>query len=197
MEFAFWDCGSIQALVAVQSGEFCIVHGNGAAECFRGEPWDFREGLLHRSAERVRPADLFKWDVELGGDMALSLKHRETGVTIPLSVAQNMFEGQVLQLSLPHGASSSSSDTALSHFETEAYWTTAPTVFADGEPMNLWVSLMGVITVLYPDVENKPRKCMQSFDGWQKILEKTWVGPSACAEIQEERGCADTNRRRL
>ena len=102
MEFAFWDCGSIQALVAVQSGEFCIVHGNGAAECFRGEPWDFREGLLHRSAERVRPADLFKWDVELGGDMALSLKHRETGVTKPLSVAQNMFEGNVLQLSVPH-----------------------------------------------------------------------------------------------
>ena len=29
MEFAFWDCGDIQALVAVQSGEFCIVHGNG------------------------------------------------------------------------------------------------------------------------------------------------------------------------
>ena len=135
MEFAFWDCGSIQALVAVQSGEFYIVHGNGAAERFRGGPWDFREGLLRRSEESVRPADLFKWDVELGGDMALSLKHRETNVTIPLSVAQNMFEGNVLQLSAPHGASSSSSDTALSHFETEAYWTTAPTVFADGEPI--------------------------------------------------------------
>ena len=38
MEFAFWDCGDIQALVAVQSGEFCIVHGNGAAERFRGGP---------------------------------------------------------------------------------------------------------------------------------------------------------------
>ena len=158
MEFAFWDCGSIQALVAVQSGEFCIVHGNGAAECFRGEPWEFREGLLHRSAERVRPADLFKWDVELGGDRALSLKHRETGVTIPLSVAQNMFEGQVLQLSLPHGASSSSSDTALSHFETEAYWTTAPTVFADGEPMNLWVSLVGVMNFIYSHLDSKREK---------------------------------------
>ena len=171
MEFAFWDCGSIQALVAVQSGEFCIVHGNGAAERFRGGPWDFREGLLHRSAETVRPADLFKWDLELGDDMALSLTHRETGVTKPLSVAQNMFEGKVLQLSAPHGASSSSSDKALSHFETEAYWTTAPTVFADGEPMNLWLSLMSVIHFLYPDRENKAKKCTQSFDGWRRILE--------------------------
>ena len=78
MEFVFWDCGSTQVVVAKQSGEVCIVHGDGAAERFRGEPWDFREGLLHRSAERVRPADLFKWDVELGGDMALSLKHHQT-----------------------------------------------------------------------------------------------------------------------
>ena len=103
MEFAFWDCGDIQALVAVQSGEFCIVHGNGAAERFRGGPWAFREGLLHRSAETVRPADLFKWDVESGGGMALSLTHRETGVTKPLSVAQNMFEGNVLQFSCSMG----------------------------------------------------------------------------------------------
>ena len=161
MEFAFWDCGDIQALVAVQSGEFCIVHGNGAAERFRGGPWAFREGLLHRSAETVRPADLFKWDVELGGDMALSLTHRETGVTKPLSVAQNMFEGKVLQLSLPHGASSN--DTALSHFETEAYWATAPTVFADGEPMNLWVSLVSVMKFLYPHVENKSKKTNERF----------------------------------
>ena len=139
MEFAFWDCGSIQALVAVQSGEFCIVHGNGAAERFRGGPWDFREGLLHRSAETVRPADLFKWDVELGGDMALSLKHRETGVTIPLSVAQNMFEGRVLKLPVPPAASSSSNEQFLSSFECEAYWATAPTVLADGEPLSLWV----------------------------------------------------------
>ena len=153
MEFAFWDCGDIQALVAVQSGEFCIVHGNVAAERFRGGPWAFREGLLHRSAETVRPADLFKWDVESGGGMALSLTHRETGVTKPLSVAQNMFEGKVLKLSLPHGASSN--DTALSHFETEAYWATAPTAFADGEPMNLWVSLVSVMKFLYPHVENK------------------------------------------
>ena len=105
MEFAFWDCGDIQALVAVQSGEFCIVHGNGAAERFQGEPWDFREGLLHRAAERVRPADLFEWDVE-GCDMALSLKHRETGATMLLSVAQSMFDGKVLRFSLPHGACS-------------------------------------------------------------------------------------------
>ena len=178
MEFAFWDCGSIQALVAVQSGEFCIVHGNGAAERFRGEPWDFREGLLHRSAERVRPADLFKWDVELGGDMALSLKHRETGVTKPLSVAQNMFEGKVLRLPLPPGANSNSSDPFLSHFETEAYWTTAPTVFADGEPMNLWVSLVSVTNFMYAHLDIKARKCMKSFDGWRKLLEKhgiEWV----------------------
>ena len=40
MEFAFWDCGGLQALVAVQSGEFQIVHGIGAAEGFRGGPWD-------------------------------------------------------------------------------------------------------------------------------------------------------------
>ena len=177
MEFAFWDCGSIQALVAVQSGEFCIVHGNGAAERFRGGPWDFREGLLRRAEESVRPADLFKWELELGDNMALSLKHRETKVTTSVSAAQNMFEGKVLQLSVPHEASSSSITTALSHFETEAYWTTAPTVFAEGEPMNLWVSLMGVITFLYPDVERKTRKCMQSFDGWQKILEKHGLDP--------------------
>ena len=175
MEFAFWDCGSIQALVAVQSGEFCIVHGNGAAECFRGGPWEFREGLLHRSAERVRPADLFKWDVELGGDMALSLKHHQTEVTIPLSVAQNMFEGKVLQLSLPHGASSN--DTALSHFETEAYWATAPAVFADEEPMNLWVSLVSVMKFLYPHVENKSKKQMRGFDSWEKIMEKHGLDP--------------------
>ena len=137
MEFAFWDCGSIQALVAVQSGEFCIVHGNGAAERFRGDPWEFRDGLLHRSAERVRPADLFKWDVELGGDMALSLKHRKAEVTIPLSVAQNMFEGRVLKLPVPPAASSSSNEPMLSSFECEAYWTTAPTVLADGEPPSL------------------------------------------------------------
>ena len=118
MEFVLWDCGSIQALVAVQSGEFCIVHGNGAAERFQGEPWDFREGLLHRAAEMVRPADLFEWDVDGGGDVALSLKHRETGTTILLSVAQNMFEGNVLQVCLPHGAGSSSSHTASSHFES-------------------------------------------------------------------------------
>ena len=108
-----------------------------------------------KSAERVRPADLFKWDVELGGDMALSLKHHQTEVTIPLSVAQNMFEGKVLQLPLPLGASSSSSDPFLSHFETEAYWTTAPTVFADGEPMNLWVSLVSVINFIYSHLDTK------------------------------------------
>ena len=175
MEFAFWDCGDIQALVAVQSGEFCIVHGNGAAERFRGGPWAFREGLLHRSAETVRPADLFKWDVESGGDMALSLTHRETGVTKPLSVAQNMFEGKVLQLSLPHGASSN--DTALSHFETEAYWATAPTVLADGEPMNLWVSLVSVMKFLYPHVEHPAKKQMRSFDSWENILEKHGLDP--------------------
>ena len=87
--------------------------------------------------------------------MALSLKHRETRVTTPVSAAQNMFEGKVLQLSVPHGTSPSSIVTALSHFETEAYWTTAPTVFADGEPMNLWVSLMSVITFIFPDVDSK------------------------------------------
>ena len=165
MEFAFWDCGSIQSLVAVQSGEFCIVHGNGAAERFRGGPWDFREGLLRRDAETVRPADLFKWDLELGDNMALSLKHRDTKVTIPVLVAQNMVEGKVLQLSAPHGASSSSSGTALSHFETEASWTTAPTVFADGEPMIPWVSLISVTHFLYPDHEDKSRKCSKGFDG--------------------------------
>ena len=151
MEFALWDCGSIQALVVVQSGELCIVHGNGAAERFRGGPWDFREGLLRRSAETVRPAYLFKWDLELGDNMGLSLRHRGAKVTIPLSVAQNMFEGNVLQLPALHEASSSSSGTALSHFETEAYWTTAPTVFADGEPMDPWVPLIIVTHYLYPD----------------------------------------------
>ena len=176
MAFAFWDCGSIQALVAVQSGEFCIVHGNGAAERFQGEPWDFREGLLHRAAEMVRPADLFEWDVE-GGDVALSLKHRETRVTIPVSAAQNMFEGKVLHLSVPHGASSSSIATALSHFETEAYWTTAPTVFADGEPMNLWVSLVSVTHFMYAHLDIKRRKCMSGFDGWRKLLQKHGLDP--------------------
>ena len=182
MEFAFWDCGSIQALVAVQSGEFCIVHGNGAAERFRGGAWDFREGLLRRAEESVRPADLFKWELELGDNMALSLKHRETKVAIPVSAAQNMFEGKVLQLSVPHEASSSSSDPCLSHFETEAYWTTAPTVFADGEPMNLWVSLVSVMKFLYPHVENKSRKTVKVLIRGRQSW-KTWVGPSACAEI--------------
>ena len=130
-----------------------------------------REGLLRRSAETVRPADLFKWDVERVGDMALSLKHRDTKVTIPLSVAQNMFEGKVLQLSVRHGATSSSSDTALNHFETEAYWTTAPTVFADGEPMDLWVPIASVMAFPYPHIERKGRTCMQHFDGWLNILQ--------------------------
>ena len=96
------------------------MHGNEAAERFCGGPWDFREGLLRRVAETVRPADLFKWDLELGDNMALSLKHRDTRITIPLLVAQNIVEGKVFQLSAPHAASSSSSDTALSHFEIEA-----------------------------------------------------------------------------
>ena len=170
MEFAFWDCGDIQALVAVQSGEFQIVHGNGVAESLRGGAWQFRDGCLHRTAERVLPADLFEWDVEPGGEMALSLKHRETEVTIPLQVAQNMFEGKVLQVSLPHGASSSSSDTALSHFEPEAYWTTAPAVFADGEPMGLWISLVRAINFIYSDLETKTQKWYRSFENWRKIL---------------------------
>ena len=94
MEFAFWDCGSIQALVAVQSGELCIVHGNGAAECFRGGPWDYREGLLCRPAETVRPADLFKWDLELGDNMALSLKHRDTKFIISFVGGAEHVRGQ-------------------------------------------------------------------------------------------------------
>ena len=116
MEFAFWDCGGLQALVAVQSGEFQIVHGIGAAEGFRGGPWEFRDGLLHGSAATVDPKHQFDWDVALGDDMVLSLEHRHYEVSIPCSVAQNMFEGKVLNLSLPHGAGSSSSGTALRIF---------------------------------------------------------------------------------
>ena len=167
------------------------MHGNGAAERFRGGPWDFREGLLRRAAETVRPADLFKWDLELGDNMALSLEHRDTRITIPLLVAQNIVEGKVLQLSAPHAASSSSSDTALSHFETEAYWTTAPTVL-DGEPMNPWVSLYNVTRFLFPDNENKSRKCSRSFEGWRKILEKVGLDPE---HAQRSRRSSDKRAR--
>ena len=157
MEFAFWDCGSIQAVVAVQSGKFQIVHGDGAAERFRGDPWEFRDGLLHRSAETVCPADLFTWALSRGDDTALSLKHRTSEFTIPLSAAQNMFDGRVLTLPVPPAASSSSNEPFLSSFECEAYWTTAPTVLADGEPLSLWVSLASVATFLDSHRDRKGR----------------------------------------
>ena len=65
----------------------------------------------------------------------------------------------------------------LSHFEAEAYWSTAPTVLADGEPMNLWVSLVSVMKFLYPHVEHPAKKQMQSFGSWEKILEKHGLDP--------------------
>ena len=110
MEFVLWDCGSTQVVVAKQSGEVCIVYGNEAAERFRGDPWEFRDGLLHRSAETVCPADLFTWALSSGDNTALSLKHRTSEVTFPLSVAQNMFECRVLKLPVPPAASSSSNE---------------------------------------------------------------------------------------
>ena len=61
-------------------------------------------------------------------------------------------------------------------FEAEAYWTTSPTVFADGDPMNLWVSLVGVMNFISPDLEHKGRKCMQSCDNWMTFMQKHGLG---------------------
>lgn len=188
MEFAFWDCGGLQALVAVQSGEFQIVHGIGAAEGFRGGPWEFRDGLLHGSAATVDPKHQFDWDVALGDDMALSLEHRHSEVSIPCSVAQNMFEGKVLNLSLPHGAGSSSSGTALSLFETEVHWSTAPTAFADGEPISLWVPLTHVVAFLYPACSDLKRKCGNTYEAWKRMMQTCGL---ATDHLQRSKRSAD------
>ena len=184
----FWDCGGLQALVAVQSGEFQIVHGIGAAEGFRGGPWEFRDGLLHGSAATVDPKHQFDWDVALGDDMALSLEHRHSEVNIPCSVAQNMFEGKVLNLSLPHGAGSSSSGTALSLFETEVYWSTAPTAFADGEPISLWVPLTHVVAFLYPACSDLKRKCGNTYEAWKRMMQTCGL---ATDHLQRSKRSAD------
>ena len=189
MEFVFWDCGSTQVAVAKQSGEVCIVYGNEAAERVRGDPWEFRDGLLHRSAETVCPADLFTWALSSGDNTALSLKHRTSEVAFLLSVAQNMFEGRVLKLPVPPAASSSSNEPFLSSFECEAYWTTAPTVLADGEPLSLWVSLASVMKFIYSNKDNKNRKCHDSFESWRRALQHYGLDPDHAQRSSASKKC--------
>ena len=174
MDLAFWDCGGVQAVVGLQSGEFQKVHG--APEAIRGGPWEFRDGLLHGSTETVDPRSLLEWDVTRGDGAAFSLTHKTSGATIPGSVAQNVVDAKVLQFPVQLGGSSSSSEAPPSKlFQTEAFWATAPTAFADGEPMNLWVPFTSVVTFLWTSCPDQKQKICRCYEAWERVLSKCGV----------------------
>ena len=50
-------------------------------------------------------------------------------------------------------------------------------MLADGEPLSLWVSLASVVNFLYSHRDNKPRKCMESFDNWRAFLHTYGLDP--------------------
>ena len=56
-------------------------------------------------------------------------------------------------------------------FETEVYWSTAPTAFADGEPISLWVPLTHVVAYLYPACSNMKRKCGSIYEAWRRMMQ--------------------------